>query len=320
MVLKELFSEAQNHLNDFFKTLDYGEAGKFFEKLKACKGIIFFSGVGKSALVANKIALTMTSTGTRALFLSPVEALHGDIGLISNEDILVLLSKSGETDELLNLIPFVRNKGATVLSMVGNPKSRLAKASHLFVNLPYGKELCPFNMAPTNSTTAQLIFGDCLAVALMKAKEFTLNDYAMNHPAGTIGKRIILKVKDLMLKDEQIPTCFPDSKLIDSLVELSNKRAGCVLVIDQNSKLLGIFTDGDLRRSLQRHGAEVLQQKMGSLMTVNSKTTHPEQLAWEAMKLMEADQKFPIMVLPVIDEAGVAVGLIKMHDILQSGL
>lgn len=320
MHLKELFTEAKRSLSFFFDHLDYTQAEKFFEKLKTCKGIIFFTGVGKSALVANKIAMTLTSTGTRALFLSPTEALHGDIGIISKDDILVILSKSGETDELLNLIPYVRNKGASVVSILSNPKSRLAKASDLFMDLPYGKELCPFNLAPTNSTSVQLIFGDCIAIALMHAKNFSLDEYAMNHPAGTIGKRIIVKVSDLMLKDDQIPFCFPENKLIETLVELSNKRAGCVLVVDQNSKLLGIFTDGDLRRALQRHGAEILQQKMSALMTPTFKTIGPENLAWDAMKMMEGDQKFPIMVLPVVKECGTVVGLIKMHDILQSGL
>lgn len=320
MTLKNLFNDVQENLRYFFEHLDYSEVEKIFNHLKVCKGLIFFTGVGKSSLIANKIAVTMTSTGTRALYLSPTDALHGDIGLVSKEDVFVLLSKSGETDELLNLIPYIRNKGATVVSVVSNPKSRLAKASDLFVTLPVDKELCPFNMAPTTSTQEQMILGDVLAVALMREKKFSLDEFAMNHPAGTIGKRIIVKVSDLMLKNEQVPKCGPNDKLIETLLELSNKRAGCVLIVDHENKLLGIFTDGDLRRALQRFGADVLNRTMSSIMTVGGRSIGPEKLAWDAMKVMEGDQKSPIMMLPVVTESRQVVGLIKMHDILQSGI
>ena len=262
----------------------------------------------------------MTSTGTRALYMSlPMPCMAISVWCLKN-DIFFFLSKSGETDELLNLIPYVRNKGAQVVSVVSNPKSRLAKAPDYFVSLPVEKELCPFNLAPTISTQVQMIFGDVLAIALMNHKKFSLDEYAMNHPAGTIGKRILVKVDDLMLKGEQVPLCAPEDKLINTLVELSNKRAGCVLVVDRDSKLLGIFTDGDLRRALQHFGADVLQREMGTLMTVGGRTISQGSLAWDAMKVMEGNQKSPIMVLPVINQERHVVGLIKMHDILQSGL
>ncbi|MGK5594277.1 MAG: KpsF/GutQ family sugar-phosphate isomerase [Parachlamydiaceae bacterium] len=320
MILNELLKNVQLNISYFIEEIKQEEIEKAFQTLKRCKGIIFFTGVGKSAIVANKIAVTMTSTGTRAFFISPTDALHGDIGLISKDDILVVLSKSGETDELLNLIPYARNKGAEIISIVSNPKSRLAKAANISVTLPVLNELCPFNMAPTTSTQMQMIFGDILAIGLMRERNFTLDEYAMNHPAGTIGKRILLRVKDLMLEGEQIPKALPEDKLINTLVELSNKKAGCVLIIDSQSKLLGIFTDGDLRRALQSRGAEVLQFPMKDLMNRDCRTIHSQTLAWEAMKSMEGDQSSPVMVLPVIDETRQVVGLIKMHDILQSGL
>ncbi len=320
MILNELLKNVELNLSYFIKEIRQEEIERVFLALKECKGIIFFTGVGKSAIVANKIAVTMTSTGTRAFFISPTDALHGDIGLVSKDDILVVLSKSGETDELLNLIPYARNKGAEIISVVSNPKSRLAKAANMSVTLPILSELCPFNMAPTTSTQMQMIFGDTLAVGLMRERKFTLDEYAMNHPAGSIGKRILLRVKDLMLQGEQVPKASPEDKLINTLVELSDKKAGCVLIVDPETKLLGIFTDGDLRRALQTIGAEVLQYAMKDLMNTNCRTIHPQTLAWEAMKKMEGDQTSPVMVLPVIDEAGHAVGLIKMHDILQSGL
>lgn len=320
MILDKIFKDAESNVSYFVENINKQDVVKVFDHLKQCKGLIFFTGVGKSALVAKKIAVTMTSTGTRALFISPVDALHGDIGLIGKEDTIVVLSKSGETEELLNLIPYVRNKGAAIICVVSNPKSRLAKAADIAIALPIEKELCSFNMVPTTSTIVQMIFGDVLAVGLMQERKFTLDDYAMNHPSGTIGKRILLKVSDLMLKDKNIPLAAPHDKLIDTLVELSDKKAGCVLVADDSFKLLGIFTDGDLRRALQKFGADVLQYKMKDLMNAKCRTIQPQSLAWEAMKVMEGDQKSPIMVLPVVNEEKGVVGLIKMHDIVQSGL
>ncbi|KAF3361977.1 putative arabinose 5-phosphate isomerase [Chlamydiales bacterium STE3] len=319
MILNELLKDVESNISFFVQNINQEEVEKAFQLLKKCKGMIFFTGVGKSAIVANKIAVTMTSTGTRAFFVSPIDALHGDIGLIGREDLLVVLSKSGESDELINLIPYVRNKGADIIAIVSNPKSRLAKAANAKVVLPVKRELCPFNMAPTTSTQIQMIFGDVLAVGLMHEKNFSLNDYAMNHPAGSIGKRILLKVSDLMLKDTQIPMALPEDKLIDTLVELSDKKAGCVLVTDQHLQLMGIFTDGDLRRALQRLGSDVLQYRMKDLMNAECRTIYSNSLALEAMQMME-NPSSPVMVLPVVDESGCVIGLIKMHDILQSGL
>ena len=253
-------------------------------------------------------------------FLSPTNALHGDIGIINPEDVFIIVSKSGESDEILNLIPFVRNRGIKIIAIVSNGDSRLARAVDVAFVLPHEPELCPYDMAPTTSTTMQAIIGDVLSVALMVSKEFTLEEYAKSHPAGRIGRRMIVKVSDLMLKGNDIPLCKPSDKLIDTLVELSNKRCGCVLVVDDSNVLQGIFTDGDLRRTLQMKGAEVLQSTMKEVMIKTARFCGPNELAWNAQKKMEADQKHPIMVLPVIDDQEKVVGIIKMHDIVQSGI
>lgn len=319
-MIQRLLDKYREELSLFFEKVDVGSFEKLLTLCQACKGLLILSGIGKSALVAEKIAVTMTATGTRALFIPPIEAMHGDVGIISNQDIFIAISKSGETEELLNLLPYVRNKGAKIVALTSNSKSRLAEAADLQLVVPFHQELCPFNMAPTISTSCQTILGDVLAIALMESKNFTLDEYAMNHPAGTIGKRITVKVKNLMIEGSLIPLCRPTDHLIDVLVELSNKKAGCVLVADDNKKLLGIFTDGDLRRSLQKFGPAVMSQPLSALMTQASRFTHPEVLAWDALKMME-NQKSPITVLPVLDEAShQVVGLLKLHDILQTGI
>lgn len=319
-MLKELFDNKRQYLDYFFDHLDLSLAEQFLKILKECQGLIVFSGIGKSGLVAKKIAVTMTSTGSRALFLSPTNALHGDIGILTPKDLFILVSKSGESDELFSLIPYLRNKGVKILSIVSNPNSRLAKSSDFAMILPLEKELCPFDMAPTTSTTIQSIFGDVMAIALMKDQKFTLDQYAMNHPAGNIGKRITLKVKDLMLTGKKLPLCKAEDKLSDILIELSNKRCGCVLVVDDHMMLRGIFTDGDLRRALQGKGPNVLDLTMEQLMTCSPKYIGPSQLAIDAMHTMESDQKNAITCLPVLEESKKVLGLIKLHDIVQSGL
>lgn len=319
-MLKDLIQKERAYLDQFFDRLDFPGLEKALEILRSCSGVVFFTGVGKSGLIAKKIAMTMTSTGTRALYISPMDALHGDIGIVTNQDVFVLLSKSGESDELLNLIPSLRNKGAKLLAMVSNSKSRLAQAVDHSVILHVEKELCPFDMAPTISTTAQMIVGDLLAISLMQLKSFSQDQFAQNHPAGRIGKRITMKVKDLMVQGSALPMCKPTDKLVEVLVELSNKRCGCILITNANQQMQGIFTDGDLRRALQTKGATVLQTPMQDLMTVSAKYIEPQKLAWEAMQIMEGDQKRAITVLPVLEQGQKVVGLIKLHDILQSGL
>lgn len=319
-MLKDLLDKQRSYTEHFFKSLDLEPIEQLVQLLLKCPGVLFFTGVGKSGLVAKKIAFTMVSTGTRAFFLSPTDAVHGDLGMVSANDAFIILSKSGESDELLNLVPAIRNKGATLISVVCNSESRLAAASHATVTLPFLHELCPFDMAPTMSTTSQLLFGDLLTIALMRHKNFSIDQYALNHPSGRLGKRITLKVKDLMLTGERVPLCGPEHLLGQVLVELSNKRCGCILVVDKEHKMLGIFTDGDLRRTLQKVGGQVLEVKIKDVMNPNPSFIGPEVLAWEAMKRMEENYQRRIMMLPVLDEHRKLLGLLHMHDIIQSGL
>jgi len=319
MMLKNLFENERKYLDYFFDRLDLSEVEKVVDLMASCSGVIIFSGVGKSGFIAEKTAMTMTSTGSRAMYLSPTNALHGDIGFVTDEDVFVMLSKSGESDEMLNLIPFLRNRGVKIVSMTSSKESRMAKAADLTITLPLEKELCPFDLAPTTSTIIQMIVGDLLVVSLMQRKKYSLDEYVNNHPAGQIGKRAFLKVKDLMLPEGKIPLCRPEETLVDTLVELSNKQCGCVLIVDQARALQGIFTDGDLRRALQKEGSKALDLKMQDLMNRNPRTVGTDELALHAMKLMESDQKSPITVLPVVEQ-GCVVGMVKMHDIVQSGI
>lgn len=318
-MLKDLFEEQRSYINYFFAHVDYKKAEEIFNTFLACKGLIVFTGIGKSGIIAEKIAMTLTSTGTKALFLPPINFLHGDIGIVSSDDIVVLVSKSGETEELLNLVPFIHRRKAKTIAFVSNSQSRLAKDCDMHMFLPVEKELCPFDLAPTTSTAIQLIFGDVLAVALMNAKGFSVSEYAHSHPSGALGKKMNLTVGDIMIKGDHVPICHIEDRLVDVLVELSNKKCGCLLVVDNQKNFLGIFTDGDLRRSLQAIGSKVLEHQMGSLMTVSAYWTDKETLAWDAMKVMQKDPKRWIMVLPVLEGRKV-VGIIRMHDIIQSGL
>ncbi len=319
-MLKELFELNRATINYFFDHVDLEAAERIFTVMKECEGTLCFTGIGKSSVVAKKIAVTMISTGTRALYLSATNALHGDLGLVTDKDVFVIFSKSGESEELLNLAPYIRNKGAKLIAIVSQTHSRLAKACNLSIVLPVEQELCPFNLAPTTSTTIQMIFGDVMTVALMREKRFTLDDYALNHPAGRIGKRITLKVGDLMLTGNRIPTCKGSDIALNILSELSSKGCGCIMVVDETGILEGIFTDGDLRRALQQHGIAALEKPVHDLMTTTPRCISDNLLAWEAMKEMEKDQKRPITSMPVTDDQKRLLGLIKMHDILQSGL
>ncbi len=319
-MLTELFALNRSSINHFFDHVDMVAAEQIFQIMKECSGSLCFSGIGKSALVAKKIAVTMVSTGTRAHYVSATDALHGDLGIVTEKDVFTFFSKSGESDELLSLAPYIRNKGAQLIAVVSQPNSRLAKACHHSIVLPVQQELCPFNLAPTTSTAIQMIFGDVLTVALMRDKEFTLDAYALNHPAGRIGKRITLRVRDLMLTGQRLPTCKPTDVALNILSELSSKGRGCILVVDDAGILLGIFTDGDLRRSLQKHGIAALEKPLSELMTTTPRCVDGNELAWEAMKAMEANQTSAITSMPVIDDKQRLLGLIHMHDILQSGL
>lgn len=319
-MLRDLFKKQKELITDFFEKLDMEKVEAFFLELQKVGGVLFVTGIGKSGIISQKIAATLMSTGTRSYFLSPIDALHGDLGMVSNEDAVLILSKSGETEELLHLVPHIRNKGAKIFAITSNAKSRLSSASDYPIELPCDAELCPFDLAPTISTTAQLLFGDLLAIALMKKNGFSARDFTQNHPGGFLGKRSHLRVRDIMLQSEKTPLSLPTRSLREVLVEFTEKRCGCMVIVDENSNLKGIFTDGDLRRALQAKGEKVLDEKLGNLMTDCPRAICEGDLAFNALKVMESDQKKPIMVLPVLNEENKVVGLIKMHDLIQAGL
>ncbi|MFN0064840.1 MAG: SIS domain-containing protein [Chlamydiales bacterium] len=320
-MLEKLFRKQKALLDHFFDQIDLKSCEALLTTFLQCRGVLFFSGIGKSGFIAQKIAATMMSTGTKAFYLSAIDALHGDLGMVSQNDVVVLLSKSGETEELLQLLPSLRNKGSKTVALSSNAQSRLVKGADQNVILPLEHELCPFDLAPTTSTQAQLLLGDVLAIALMERKNFSLANYAENHPHGQIGRRASTKVRDLMLSQENTPICHPHSRLKEVLVEFTDKRCGCLIVVDHERQLKGIFTDGDLRRALQQKGEKVLEEKIQDIMTRCPKAIHDDAPAWDAVKLMEADQKHPVMVLPVLErEKSSVIGIIKMHDLIQAGL
>lgn len=318
-MLKKLFTDQQSHITHYFEQIDLARAEEIVELCAQTKGLLVFTGVGKSGIIAEKIAMTLVSTGTKALYLPTTNFLHGDIGIISPDDCVIMLSKSGETEELVNLVPYIQKRGAKIIAWVSNLHSRLAHQVDLSILLPVEKELCPFDLAPTISTEVQLLFGDALAIALMKKKGFTLGSYGDNHPSGMIGRKATIAVQDLMVPLDKLPLCPASKTLNEVLPEFSGKRMGCVIVIDERGSFQGIFTDGDLRRSLQSLGPHVLEKKLSDLMTRTAITTHSKEMAWEALKLMQKDPNRWIMMLPVLEDKEI-VGLIRMHDIIHAGI
>lgn len=316
-MLQDLIDALKGYLTTFFERLSVKELEHILPQLGACQGTIFFTGVGKSGLIAQKVAATHLSCGTKSAYLSCSDALHGDIGAVQTGDIVILFSKSGESEELIRLVHHIKARGAKSISVVCSPNSRLAKVADEQVFLPLERELCPFDLAPTTSTIQQLIFGDLLAVALMHYKRFSVDQYAKNHPAGQIGLRATLTVGDLMI--DEIPSCRASDRLQDVLGELSKKRCGCILILDEESRLEGIFTDGDLRRSLQSYQGDVLATPLSKLMSKNPKSIDRHELAFNALKKMEEDKSRPVNVLPVLSDQKV-VGLLRLHDLIQAGL
>lgn len=318
-MLKKIFEDQQSHLTRYFQQIDHTRVEAVADACAETRGLLIFTGVGKSGIIAEKIAMTMISTGTKALYLPTTNFLHGDIGILTPADTVIMLSKSGETEELVNLVPYIHKKGAKIIAWVSNLKSRLAMQADLSLLLPVEKELCPFDLAPTISTEVQLLFGDALAVALMKKKGFTLESYGENHPSGMIGKKATITVKELMVPRSSLPLCSPTKKLHEVLPEFSEKRLGCVIVTDEKGDFQGIFTDGDLRRALQSLGSSVLEKSLGDLMTRSATTVHSQEMAWDALKMMQKDPNRWIMMLPVLEERQI-VGLVRMHDIIHAGI
>jgi arabinose-5-phosphate isomerase len=292
------------------------------ELLANCRGKVVLLGVGKSGIIAQKIAATMTSSGTAAVYLHPSDALHGGLGIVTADDVVIMLSNSGETDEVLELLPYLKRRQVPLVAIVGNIKSTMAQRADAVIDASVDQEACPLNLAPTASTTVALAIGDALAMTLMQAKGLTENDFASNHPGGQLGKRLTLRVADLMHSGVENPTIETDAAWMEIVSAITHYGLGAVNVIDGHGRLTGIITDGDLRRSLQRIGAREVafaNIKCDELMTRDPVVTNPEMLAFEALRLME-DRPSQINVLPVVNGDGTCVGLIRLHDIVRSGL
>lgn len=298
------------------------EIDRVMTLLTGCKGKIVLLGVGKSGIIAQKIAATMISSGTAAVHLHPSDALHGGLGVVSTDDVVLLLSNSGETDELLQLLPYLKRREVPLVAIVGNLKSTIAQRADAVLDASVDQEACPLNLAPTTSTTVALAIGDALAMALMSGRGLTEDDFAHNHPAGQLGKRLTLRVADLMHAGTANPTISADAAWMEIITTITHFGLGAVNVIDREGRLEGIITDGDLRRSLQRLSSADLafaNIRCDDLMTRDPIVANAEMLAFDALRLME-DRPSQINVLPVVDEQGLCIGLVRLHDIVRSGL
>ncbi|TLU85850.1 MAG: KpsF/GutQ family sugar-phosphate isomerase [Chlorobium sp.] len=286
------------------------------ELLSLCKGKIIISGMGKSGIIGQKIAATMASTGSTALFLHPADAAHGDLGIVGHEDIVLCLSKSGTTEELNFIIPALRQIGAKIIALTGNKRSFLAQNADITLDTGVDKEACPYDLAPTTSTTAMLAMGDALAISLMQQKNFTQRDFAMTHPKGSLGRRLTVKVADIMVKDNAVPLVTELASVTDLILEMTSKRYGVSAVIDQEKRLCGIFTDGDLRRLVQS-GREFMNLTAGSVMTAHPKTVMPDTMAKDCLDILET---YRITQLLVCDTENHPVGMVHIHDLITLGL
>jgi len=284
--------------------------------LLACSGRVVVTGMGKSGHIANKIAATLASTGTPSFFMHPAEASHGDIGMITREDVVLALSNSGETEELLTILPVIKRLDAPLIALTGRLDSTLARAATVAIDVSVATEACSLNLAPTASTTATLAMGDALAVAVLEARGFTPDDFARSHPAGTLGRKLLLHVEDVMRSGNALPVVSPGALLRDGLLEMSRKALGMTCVARPDGKLLGVFTDGDLRRVLDR-SLDLHRTQMDAVMTANPKRAKPRMLAAEAVHLMEEHR---ITALPVVNDDDVIVGALNVHDLFRAGV
>ena len=279
-----------------------------------CRGRVIVSGMGKSGHIARKIASTLASTGTPAYFVHPAEASHGDLGMITSDDVLIALSNSGESDELLNILPSIKRQGAKLIAMTGNPQSSLARDADAHLNAGVAQEACPLNLAPTASTTAALALGDALAVALLDARGFGAEDFARSHPGGSLGRQLLTRIRDVMRTADAVPTVFGDASVTAATREISRGGIGMTVVIDPDRTILGIFTDGDLRRAIV--GNRDLQSlTVSDVMSVKPRRIDPDKLTAEAVEMMD---KYKINQLPVADEHGRLIGALNMHDLFQA--
>jgi len=281
-----------------------------------CSGRVVLLGVGKSGHIGGKIAATLASTGTPAFFVHPSEASHGDLGMITSDDVVLLLSNSGETDEVKNLLPVLKRMGVFIIAMTGNPESTLGRHADINLDVSIEQEACPLGLAPTSSTTAALVMGDALAVSLLQTRGFTRDDFAKSHPAGALGRKLFLHIQDVMHTAEEMPRVLPGSSVSEAIVEMTGKRLGLSAVVDESNLVLGVFTDGDLRRTLNK-SLNPHDMLVEAVMTSEPKTIRPDALAAEAVQLMQAHK---IQGLLVTSESGELMGVLNFHDLLNAGV
>jgi arabinose-5-phosphate isomerase len=298
----------ENRIDDYFV--------KACEILLACRERIIVMGMGKSSYVGGKIAATLASTGSPAFFVHPGEASHGDLGMITQKDVVVAISNSGETPEILTILPLIKHLKIPMVAITGNPQSTIAQASDVNLDASVKEEACPLGLAPTSSTTAALVMGDALAIALLEARGFTAVDFARSHPGGRLGKRLLLKVQDLMREGKNVPKVTQDVTVAQALMEMSEKALGMTTILDSAGKLMGIYTDGDLRRTLDKD-LDIRKATIAEVMTKNPKTIQDNKLAVEALQLME-DRR--ITVLVIVNHVNEPIGVLHMHDLLIAGV
>ncbi len=291
-----------------------GTFARAVELILASRGRVIVSGIGKSGHIARKIAATMASTGTPAYFVHAAEAVHGDLGMITREDVLIAISNSGENDELLTVVPLIKRQGGKLIAITGKPGSALGREADVHLDASVAEEACPLNLAPTASTTAALALGDALAVALLEARGFGADDFARSHPGGALGRKLLTHVRDVMRSGGEIPLVDATASLAAALLEMTRAGMGMVIIADDQRRAAGIFTDGDLRRAIERSG-DLRTARIADVMTRNPHAIGPDRLAVEAVELME---RYKTFVLPVADEAGVLVGALNMHDLFRA--
>ena len=318
----ELLALAANVLDIEARAVDALKARLNNDFVAACDlcmetpGRVVVTGMGKSGHVSNKIAATLASTGTPAFFMHPAEASHGDLGMITSQDLLIAISYSGETAEVVTILPVVKRMGARLLAITGNPRSTMAEAADVHLDISVAEEACPLNLAPTASTTATLAMGDALAVALLKKRGFTAEDFARSHPSGSLGKRLLLRVTDVMRTGDRVPAVSADVSLRDALLEMTDKGLGMTAIVDADRRILGIYTDGDLRRTLDT-GADIRETIIRDVMHTNCKTIGEDVLAAEALHMLEQNK---ITGLLVADDEGLLIGALNIHDLFREGL
>lgn len=298
--------------------------GDEFEKtvklILACKGRVIITGMGKSGHIGSKIAATLASTGTPSFFVHPAEGIHGDLGMVTSEDIVIAISNSGETNEIINILPALKRIGAQIIAMCGRKESSLVQNADIYLEVKVDKEACPLGLAPTASTTATLAIGDALAVALLTMRNFKPEDFALYHPGGSLGRKLLLTVNEVMHTGDDLPLTSMDKTVKETLFIITAKGLGAACVVDEHNVLQGLITDGDIRRGLENKGPAFLDLTVGSLMTKTPKTITKDKLAASALHLMEKNKPRPITVLPVVDEHFHALGLLHLTDLLRQGV